>query len=395
MQHVNQTQVAPAPALGCQPRTAFLGNLFGARPPADAVKRSVTKNADGSQTVTTEFSLNGGDTRPVRDDVVTALDEALTALGRGAEVMHAMDPARLLRFEAGGPPIWSVGMVEVPGPVPYTLLVTYGFSHRLSPEPLREGLHHEYSLAVPTGVPLSPWADAFLRHQARYVLTQRADIRLNDCVTFRGVPMTRLPFQPQHHAMMPDSTLVGLLCTSDPALPRVETPHGPIEVRRLVGIDQRELDWAETWSAKGFLEALRRADPLLLSPLTRPSHLDTEAFAIELERRFLAEGSDMDAALFDVSWETDEHGQVVITLPKTHAGRERLRRAVRVRLRFDRPLTAVSLEAPPVRFEPGAPALGAGERGLLLRGSLTEGPTAELMRALQSDDETLVFAMAE
>jgi hypothetical protein len=365
----------------------FLGNLFGTKsPPTDAVKRSVTTKDDGSQTVTTSFTLQGGDTRPVRDDVVTAFDDALGRLGGGHEVMHAMDPSRLLSFEAGGPPIWSVGMVEVPGATPYTLLLTYGFSHVLSPEPLREGLSHEYSFAIPRGAPLSPWADAFLRHQTRYILTQGNDIRLNDCVPFRGVPMTRIPFSPIHHAMMPDSTLVGLVCARDPVLPRIETAHGPVEVRRLVCLDQAELDWAETWSTRGLLEELEKVDPLLLSPLARPSRLDDPAFAAVLERRFSADGSERGAALFDLSWQVAGDDAVLVELPTTDAARHRLLRALRGRLGFGRPLTAASMRAPVVQFEPGAPALATGPRGLLLRGSLTEGPPASLVRALEAGE---------
>jgi hypothetical protein len=296
-----------------------------------------------------------------------------------------------LSFEAGGPPIWSVGMVEVNGPTPYTLLVTYGFSHQLSPEAFREGVRHEYSFAVPKGAPLSPWADAFLRHQTRYVLTQGADIRLDDCVPFRGVPMTRLPFQPVHHAMMPDSSLVGLLCTSDPVMPQVQTAHGPIEVRRLVCIDERELDCTETWSAKGMLQELRKVDPLLLSPLTRPCHLDTPGFASAVERRFAAEGSDIDAALFDLAWEEDGRGQVHLSLPATDAGVQRLVRALRGRIGFGRRLTAVSLEAPPVQFIPGAPVVIPSQRGLALGGSLTEGPAATVLAALLGGEEMVVL----
>ncbi|PZR10507.1 MAG: hypothetical protein DI536_19900 [Archangium gephyra] len=82
----------------------FLGNLFKKSPPTDAVKSSVQDHADGSRTVRAEVTLRG-EPRPVRDDVVTALDDALEGVGQGAQVMHAMDPSRLLSFENGGPPV--------------------------------------------------------------------------------------------------------------------------------------------------------------------------------------------------------------------------------------------------------------------------------------------------
>lgn len=336
-----------------------------------------------SPSVRTEFELRGAP-RPVRDDVVEAMDAALGRLGKGAQVLHAMDPSRLLSFEHGGPPIWSVGMVDVPGAAPYTLLVTYGFSHLLSPEHFREGLHHEYSFAVPAGTPLSPWADAFLRHQCRYVLTQGADIRVNDCVPFRGVPMTRIPFQPQHHAAMPDSTLVGMVATVDPVLPKITTAHGDIEVRRLVCIDSRELDRVETWSAKGFIEELRKVDPWLRSPLTRRSWLDDPTFNDAVEARFATEGSDVDAALFDFSL-SGAPGGVSVALPKSAAARERLVNGLRGRVGFGRRLVAVSATGAQLMFEPQQSKVTIGPRGaVIVGGSLTEGPAAKFFDAVKS-----------
>lgn len=370
----------------------FLGNLFKKSPPTDAVKTSVQDHADGTRTVKTEVTLRGAP-RPVRDDVVTELDDALGALGQGAQVMHAYDPSRLLGFEHGGPPIWSVGVVEVPGAQPYTLLVTYGFSHVLSPEGFREGLNHEYSFAVPLGTPLSPWADAFLRSQCRYVLTQGADIRVNDCVPFRGVPMTRIPFQPEHHAAMPDSTLVGLLATPDPVLPTVQTPHGDLEVRRLVCIDARELDRVETWSAKGFLEELRRVDPLLLSPLTRACWLDDARFRQTVEERFAKEGSDIDAALFDLSV-TGDAGAVTVALPRTPASRERLQNALQGRVGFNRRLVAFSPGGAQLVFEPAAPGVSVGARGaVVVGGSLAAGPAARVFDALRSGAASVTLSL--
>ncbi len=359
--------------------------LFGKTPPTDAVKTSVEHHADGSQTVWTQFTLKGAP-RPVQTDVVTALDDALTKLGRGAQVMHASDPSRLLSFEHGGPPIWSVGFVDVPGPTPYTLMLTYGFSHVLSPEHFREGVRHEYSFAVPQGTPTDPWADAFLRHQCRYILSQGADIKPDDCVPLRGWPITRIPFQPQHHAMMPDSTMVGVLCTPDPVFPRVETPHGTIEVRRLVCIDERELDRVETWSAKGFLEELRAVDPLLLTPLKRTSLVDDPAFRARVEKRFAAEGSDMDSVMFDVAAISRE-GRLELTLPGTPAGRERLINAMVGRVGFGRKLVAHSAQGSrPIVFALAAAKTGAAEQYFVVSGDLEQGDAAEVLRALRASE---------
>jgi suppressor of fused-like protein len=355
---------------------------------SDKIKRTVVTNPDGSQTVSTSFDLTA--TRPVNDDVVTAIDDALHAIGDG-EVMHAMDPTRLLPFSHGGPPVWSVAMVPVGGPRPYTLLVTYGFSEILSPEPERAGIRHEYSLAVPAGVPLSPWADAFLRHQCRYVLNQGADIRVGDCVPFNGVPMTRIPFQPAHHAMMPNSSLVGIVCTPDPVVPAIETAHGTIEVRRLVGLDQLELDRVETWSVRGFVEELLRRDPLLLSPPERPSWMSDVAFRTAVEVRAAEDGSEMDAALFDLAWAHTDQG-IEIELPAGRAA-DRLREAICGRVGFGRRLVAISRSSPAIAFVPDAPPIQLSDDALIFGGDMTAPMIRTLLAALDAGQSQLLIRL--
>jgi hypothetical protein len=354
---------------------------------SDKIKRKVTRNADGSETVETSFEVTA--TRPVRDDVVSAMDNALERVGSG-ELMHAMDPSRILPFSHGGPPVWSVGVIPVAGPRPYQLLVTYGFSEILSPEADREGIRHEYSFAVPAGTPTLPWADALLRHQCRYVLSQGADIKVGDCVPFNGVPITRIPFQPEHHAMMPDTSLVGILCTPDPVLPRIETPHGMIEVRRLVGIDQLELDRVETWSASGFIEELRKCDPLLLSPLDRPSWMSDVAFLSAVEVRAAEEGSDMDSALFDVAWAMTDRG-IEIALPAQGRAADRLREAICGRVGFGRRLAAFSRSSPMIAFEPAGPQLEVFNDALVLGGDMDAPIIRAMLAALDAGQPRLVI----
>src|SRR3569623_3040927 len=104
--------------------------------------------------------------RPGNEQAAGAIERARTQLG---QVVHAGEPARGGAFAAGGPPVWSVGFVSVPGPRPYTLLVTYGLSYTVSPERARSHLRYELSLAVPADEPASPWGAAILRAQAPYL----------------------------------------------------------------------------------------------------------------------------------------------------------------------------------------------------------------------------------
>ena len=315
----------------------------------------------------------------VRSDVVDALDKALGRALPGTEIMHLIDPARTLTYPEGGPPIWSVCVARVAGPPAYSLLLTYGMSHVLSPEKFREGLSHEFSLAIPAGVEPVPWADALLRHQCRYILTHGADIKVNDCIPFNGIPMTRIPFPPAHHAMMPESSLVGIVATADPVLGIVATPGGPIEVRRLVGVDALELDRIETWSVAGFVDELRRRDPLLLSPPQRASWMADAAFRAEVDRRAAAEGSDIDSAMFDIAWEADPT-RLRVQVPCGRAAR-RLLDGIHGRIGFQRPLLMMSRRSPPIELLPGEAGIQILPNVLRLAGSVESGPIGAIVSA--------------
>ncbi|MBS2013602.1 MAG: hypothetical protein JST00_11980 [Deltaproteobacteria bacterium] len=63
--------------------------------------------------------------------------------------------------------------------------------------------------------------------------------------------ITCLPFKSEAHAAMPSTELCALLTARDPVLPTIATPRGDVEVRRLVGLHQDELDRIETWSSEG------------------------------------------------------------------------------------------------------------------------------------------------
>ncbi len=341
---------------------------------------TVVDNPDGSQTVTTSFELTG-DTRPVRTDVVEALDNALGALG--GEVMHAIDPRRILGFEEGGPPVWSVGIVEVPGANPYTLLVTYGFSEVASPEACRQGFRHEYSLALPAGTNPSPWADALLRHLSRYVLTSGQELCLGDVMPCHA-PITRVPFPPQHHDMMPDTSLMGVITTSDPVLGTVATPHGEIEMRRILGIDSEELDRAETWSGSGFVEEYAKRDPLLLTDLNRVSAMSDLAFSDVANARATAEGSEIPAVALDVRWE-DTGSELVIEFPGDQQA-QKLLNALRGRLPFGRTLLVVSHGGPPIGFKPAESFdINWSPQGLFIDGNLDEPNVARIVGFIRPD----------
>ncbi len=340
----------------------------------------VTANADGSKTFEMSFELTGPP-RPVENAVIEAFDEALAALG--GKVMHAIDPSRLVGFEDGGPPVWSVGFVDVGGARPHRHLMTYGFSHALSPEPIREGIRHEYSLAVDAGTPPDPWADALLRHIARYVLKNGNDLEVGQVLPCYA-PITYIPFQPKDHAMMPHSPLVALVVTDDPVLSTIETPRGVVEVRRLVGVHADEYDRIETWSAGGFAEELAKRDPLLLTDSGRASLMEDATAREVIDRRAHEEGSTNPVIVSDMYWE-DNGSELVIEFPGG-ADAAKLLAALHGHLDFGQPLLVATRTTPPITFTPAdAFDINWSPDGLHIEGRLDEPNLARIVSFIRPD----------
>ena len=313
--------------------------------------------------------------RPVNEQAASAIERALGQLG---QVVHAVDPARSVSFAAGGPPVWSVGFVTVAGPRPYTLLVTYGLSYTVSPERARSHVRYELSIAIPHDEPASPWGDAFLRAQAHYIVTQRAELTVGECVPFRGVPITKLAFAPEYQAMQPETSLVGILVAQDPVVPMIRSDAGDIEVRRLVGIDQFEIDRAVTWDPAAFLELVRGLDPLLLTSPRRSSYLPQLAAAIE--PRVQRDGSTVEGVLLDLRWQQLQR-TVRIELPQGPAA-QRVLAALRGRIGHGRKLVGYSTLSPQITFSPGPAGMEVSPTGLDLAGDLTSPPISMVVEAL-------------
>ncbi len=351
--------------------------------------QEVTTHEDGSVSVTTHFTLQD-EGRPVRDDVVEAFDDALGALGK--DVFHAMDPTRILPFTQGGPPVWSVGMVEISEPRPYLLLVTYGFSHTLSPGSIRQGIHHEYSLAVPVGQPITPWADALLRHITRYVLSSQKDLRPGDIMP-AFCPITCWPFQAEHHSNMPETELSAITIGPDPVLPRIVTPHGEIEVRRIFGVHDDECDRIMTWNGASFLEEYTSIDPALLTDLERPSAMAQQGFVDTVNERAHKEGSIVPAIQSDIFW-YPEDGALIMEFPGG-AEAQKLLDAFHGRISFGERLMVIPRQnCPPLHFNPPREFdMILNERGLFISGNLEDSMLKDLVALINPDESGSVVRL--
>ncbi len=317
-----------------------------------------------------EFELT--DPRSVDSSAVDALDTALAAAcgAQKASVLHAIDPRRILSFEAGGPAVWSVAIATGSAPTPYHLYVTYGLSGSIDPRRHEQGLEHELSIRIPAtseGPPM--WPTLLLRHLGRYVLTARRELRVGEVMPLFA-PLSRAALQPEHHAAQPDSRLQAILVGGDSQLRGVATHKGPIEVRRIYGIDEAERRLIERWSVAGFGGQIAGRDPTLTTDLDRPSWADQAAIVSAIDEGAEREGSATTAmALPGVRWERSRDAWT-IRLPGGDAARH-LAAVLEGRLPHGRHLLVHDVEPKPqtqVALVPAEALSIHEERGVLVLG---------------------------
>jgi hypothetical protein len=223
-----------------------------------------------------EFELTG-ELREVRGPMVDGLDAALSRAAGGGEVLHSIDPRRLLSFSEGGPPVWSVAVARCQ-PGSGWLFLTYGLSRDVDPQ---APFTHEMSMRVPGETEPPAWPIFFLRHLARYQRTSGRPLESGQLMSF-AEPITRAAMRPEEQASQPDSAMHAIAIVSDPQIPSARRVYGLLD-------DERKL--AELWSPAHLLDEIARRDPSLTTNLARPSWSSDIALASAMRRGARAEGS--------------------------------------------------------------------------------------------------------
>lgn len=205
--------------------------------------------------------------------------------------------------------------------------------------------------------------NALMQRIASYCQETGCELKLGDVLP--GESLGR----PSDFDGMPDHPihLAAFVVVPDPLFPELDLPGGPIEVQRLLGVTQDEVDLIESWNAQSFAEELLHLQPSLLTDITRGSLLHGR-FLQRCIHRAGKEGSTLGQLHFSGGWTIDDGDCLQLHLPGGHEAR-RILNVLRGRLPFDRPLFLVGPQ-------------GAGSIAFVPRDGF---------RAVLQDDDTLVF----
>jgi hypothetical protein len=260
--------------------------------------------------------------RNVNGPAVEALDAALAAAMGGAQVMHGMDPRRMLTLAAGGPPVWSVAVTSRDG---HHQFLTYGLSRAVDPA---SPFAFELAMRVRDANPAPMWPMMLLRSIARYHFATGRVIAPGQSMDLGG-PISQAPLAPAERHTMPTTRMTGVMILGGATIP---TPHGPVQLHNVFGLDARERDLLESCKAASFMRELGARNPGFIVGLDAPSLADDASFVTAIEEAAMREGSDCQAfCVPGLRWK-DDGTAFVITIPPDSAGK--LKRRILSRLPF-------------------------------------------------------------
>jgi hypothetical protein len=260
--------------------------------------------------------------RNVNDGAVQALDAALEASMGGVQVMHGIDPRRILTLAAGGPPVWSVAVASRDG---HHQFLTYGLSRAIDPA---SPFAFELALRVRDASPSPLWPMMLLRSIARYHFGTGRVIAPGQSMDL-GAPISQAPFAPAERQGMPTTRMTGVMILGGASIP---TPNGPVQLHNVFGLDGRERDLLESCRATAFMRELAARNPGFVVALDAPSLADDAGFTAAIDEAAMREGSDCQAfCVPGLQWK-DDGTAFVISIPEAFAGK--LKRRILSRLPF-------------------------------------------------------------
>jgi len=194
----------------------------------------------------------------------------------------------IIRWSLGGDdPLDGLSAYEVSEPSPHWHIVSYGLTElyqKESDDPETSGFGFELTMRVardPSEEEPPMWALNFLQNLARYVF------------------QTGNVFADGHHMNIngpisqgTETDIRAIAFSAPPKLPvSIDGPLGHFGFVHVVGITLDELEATQRWNTHGILDLIRRANPVLLTDLTRRSALEDPEAAELYQRGRARDGS--------------------------------------------------------------------------------------------------------
>jgi suppressor of fused len=216
--------------------------------------------------------MSGPTSSELNDDAAPggdAINSHLARFYQGEPVLHV---AAAVPRVLGGDSVldWISGYrAEAPA---HIHLVTYGLSELYRKESEIadvSGFGFELTMRVALRdddepAAASTWAFNLLRELANYVWSNSRGFAPGHRMSF-GRPVA------------PGTRISAVAFTTDPQLGEIQTPNGRLQFLQAVGLTSEELELAKSWGTTRLLDAMREANPLLVTDLARNSMLDDES----------------------------------------------------------------------------------------------------------------------
>ncbi len=271
-----------------------------------------------------------------------SIDASLTVLYPGVEPTHY---GTIVKWALGGPdPLDGVSIFRNAGPPDHWHYVSYGLTELYVKESETEefsgyGFEFTFRLAIESGEEEETpptWPIGLMQNLARYVF------------------QTGNVFDYGHRIPLNSPILKGsqtLLCGAmfvvDPELGIVESPNGQYCFLQIIGTTSDELDAAEAWNTKKFIDILARENKLLVTSLHRPSIMDNPEVATLIKEGIEKDGSTCGTLYVGDSeiLEEREEASPELTFKVLEKDVASVRRLIAGRLLHGRQLTLVSPES--------------------------------------------------
>jgi hypothetical protein len=217
----------------------------------------------------------------------TAIDAALDALYPTQRDLRFASPARA---DGRPPSIAELAVYRCPESRAHWHYVTYGLSEvfgKQTKDPATSGFGFELTMRLAAdGDAPPPWPMRVHVHLADYVFETG-----NRLQPLHDMRLTGLP------ARLPGPATETMVFAEDARLAPVQSANGRVAFVQAFGVTRDEEELVARWDAAKFLEVVRRANPLLVTDVARPSMLRDPALAAELEAAARRDGSSREVEL--------------------------------------------------------------------------------------------------